>query len=202
MGKINFTEMSFEEKKKWMMYIGFGLAGLILIFYFFGFSYIWNTEYGSEAGVSGWGYIFACIGWEFKSPNKVFGQLSGPFNLYAKYFARVLAVFALVSFITLIVYIVLNILNARKFSKKLEKAIMIILYVLVGAFLGCIIVALAMNASRIIPKYCGGNKKCSIHTLAFFPFFFTLAVAILHTVFICKNKEEIENESASNASYN
>ena len=202
MEKINFAEMTFEDKKKWMLYISLGLAGLILIFYFFSFSYIWNSDYGSEVSVSGWSYIFACIGGKFSSPDKVFGDIAVPFNKWAKYFTRVLGIFGLISFITLIVYVVLNILNARKFSKKLEKAITIVLYVLVGAFLGCIIAGLTMNASRIIPRYCGGNKKCSIQTLAFFPFFFTLAVAILHTIFMHKNKEEIENESTSNVSYN
>ena len=193
MAKIDFTEMTFEDKKKWMLYGGLILSGLLLIFYFFGFSYIWNTEYGSECGVSGWGYIFACIGWQFKSPSKVFGALSGPFNQYAKYFTRVMAIFALLSFISLLAFIAVTSYCMHKYSKKLEKASTIILYVMTAMFLACIIVGLAMNASRIIPKYCGGNKKCSIHTLAFFPFFFSLGGAIMHTIFMCKNKEELDN---------
>ena len=202
MEKINFKEMTFEERKKWMLYGGFALAGLLLIFYLFSFSYIWNSDYGSEASVSGWGYIFACIGWNFKSPSKVFGELSGPFNIYAKYFVRVLAVFSLVSFLVLIAFVILNGLNTHKFSKKKEIATNVILYVLSAVFLGCIIVGLTMNASRILPRYCGGNPKCSIATLAFFPFFFTLAGAIIHTVFIHKNKEDLNNEGSPKETLN
>ena len=193
MGKIDFSEMTFEDKKKYMLFGGLILVGLLLIFYFFGFSYIWNTDYGAEVGVSGWGYIFACIGWDFKNPSLVFGELSGPFNKYAKYFTRVMAIFALLSFITLIVFLVINGLNMHKYSKKLEKASMIILYVLAAMYLGCVVTGLSMNASRIIPRYCGGNPKCSVATLAFFPFFFSLAGAIVHSVFIHRNKEELNN---------
>ncbi|MCR5308560.1 MAG: hypothetical protein K6E21_00415 [Bacilli bacterium] len=167
--------MTIEEKKKLSVQSGLVLAGILLLCFFFGFSYIWNTDYGAEAGVNGWNYFIACITWTFKDGSNIYGDgLAVPFNYYAKYYVRVLAIFTTVAMALVIAFTVLSILGLKKYSKKLEKASTIILYVLAAAFLGCIIVALTMNGSGIIKKYCNGNPNCSVHTLAFFPFFISL----------------------------
>ena len=182
-------EMTLDDKKKVYAESGIIVGAILLLCYFFGFSYIWNTAYGSEASVNGWNYIMACLSWNFKGTEVIYGEgLAVPFNYYAKYYVRVLAVATTVSLAVLIAYIVLSALNIKKFHKKLEVATMIILYALAVVFLACIIIALTMNGSKILPKYCNNNPKCSIATLAFFPFFITLITAILHSVFIYKNE--------------
>ena len=183
-------EFTLEEKKKILAQSGLILGAVLLLCYFFGFSYIWNTSYGSEASVNGWNYICACLSWTFKSTKGVYGKwLAVPFNWYAKYYVRVLAVATTVNLAILLSYIVVSCFNIKKFNKKLEIASMILLYVLAVSYLACIIVALTMNGSSILPKYCSGNPKCSIATLAFIPFFITLIAAIIHSVFLYKNAE-------------
>ena len=184
-------EMSLEDKKKALAQSGIIVGAVLLLCYFFGFSYIWNTSYGSEASVNGWNYIFACFTWTFKSTNWVYGKwMAVPFNYYAKYYVRVLAVATTVSFGILIAYIIVSVFNIKKYRAKLELVSMILLYVLALNFLVCIIVALTMNGSNILPKYCSNNPKCSIATLTFFPFFISLIAAIIHSVVLYKNREE------------
>ena len=183
--------MSLEDKKKALAQSGIIVGVVLLLCYFFGFSYIWNTSYGSEASVNGWNYICACLTWTFKGTNGVYGKwMAVPFNYYAKYYVRVLAVATTVSLGILLAYIVVSIFNIRKYRAKLEIICMILLYVLALNFLVCLIVALTMNGSNILPKYCSGNPKCSIATLAFFPFFISLIAAIVHSVFLYKSQEE------------
>ena len=184
-------EMSLEDKKKAIAQSGLIVGAVLLLCYFFGFSYIWNTSYGSEASVNGWNYFFACLTWKFKGTNGVYGKwLAVPFNYYAKYYVRVLAVAVTVSLAILLAYIIVSALNIKKYHKKLEIATMILLYVLAVSYLVCIIVALTMNGSSILPKYCSNNPKCSIDTLTFFPFFIALITAIIHSVFLYKSEEE------------
>ena len=180
-----------EDKRKVLVQSGLILGAVLLLCYFFGFSYIWNTEYGAEASVNGWNYFIACITWTFKSTKAVYGKgLAVPFNYYAKYYVRVLAVATTVSLAVLLAVIIVNCFNLKKFHKKVETVEMILLYVLAVIYLACTIIALTMNGSKILPKYCNSNPKCSIDTLIFFPFFITLGAAIAHSVFAYKNKEE------------
>ena len=186
-------EMTLENKRKALAQSGLIIGGILLLCYFFGFSYIWNTSYGSEASVNGWNYIFACITWNFKGTEWIYGShLAVPFNYYAKIYVRILAVATTVSFVVVLAYIIMSVFNIKKFHKKLETATMVVLYVLAFVFLFCLVTALTMNGSKILPKFCGGNPQCSIATLIFFPFFITLITAICHSVFIHKTADEEE----------
>ena len=198
--KVSMQDMSLEDKKKVLAESGIVVGAILLLCYFFGFSYVWNTSYGAEVSVNGWNYIIAGFAYifsgfkfNFRATGAAFGDLAVPFNYYARVYVRVLAIATVVSVIILLVYILLSALNIKKYSAKLETITMIVLYVLAVAFLVCIIVALTMNGSKILPKYCNSNPECSIATLAFFPFFITLITAIVHSVFLYKNKEaEVE----------
>ena len=194
--KVSMQSMSLEDKKKVLAESGIVVGAILLLCYFFGFSYVWNTSYGSEVSVNGWNYIIAGFAYifsgfkfNFKATGVAFGDLAVPFNYYARVYVRVLAVTTVVSVIILLVYILLSALNIKKYSAKLETITMVVLYFLAVAFLVCIIVALTMNGSKILPKYCNSNPECSIATLAFLPFFITLITAIVHSVFLYKNKE-------------
>ena len=187
---VSKPEQTLEDKRKVLAESGIVVGAILLLCYFFGFSYIWNTDVGSEASVNGWNYIIACFSWTFKKTGAIYGDLWLPFNYYAKYYVRVLAVATTVSFGILSAFIIVSCFNIKKYHQKLEITAMILLYVLAASFLACIVVALTMNGSSILPKFCRSNPKCSIATLAFFPFFITLITAIVHSVFIYKNKEE------------
>ena len=191
--KVSRQEMSLDDKKKVLAESGIVVGAILLLCYFFGFSYVWNTSYGSEVSVNGWNYIISCLTWKFKETGALYGDIAVPFNYYAKYYVRVLAIVTTESFAVVLVYILLSALNIKKYSAKLEIVTMAVLYTLAISFLACIVVALTMNGSKILPKYCNSNPECSIATLAFFPFFITLITAIVHSVFLYKNKEsEVE----------
>ena len=192
--KITKQEMSADDKKKVLAESGIIIGAVLLLCYFFGWSYVWNTSYGAEVTVNGWNYIIVCFTQKFKGTGALYGDIAVPFNYYAKYYTRVLSIMTVVSLGVLIVFIVLSAFNIKKFHAKLEKVTIIVLYALAVVYLGCIITALTMNGSKILPKYCGGNPQCSIATLAFFPFFITLITAIVHSVFVYKNKEEQAEE--------
>ena len=191
--KVKRAEMTLDEKKKVIAESGVVLGIILLLCYFFGFSYVWNTDYGSEASVNGWNYVIAFFSGNYKGTgavSAVLGNIGVPFNLYAKTYVRVLAVSVTISMGILLLYVVASCLNIKKYHAKLELVCMILLYVLAVSYLECIIVALTMNGSKILPIYCSRNPKCSIATLAFFPFFITLIAAIVHSVFIYKSKQE------------
>ena len=185
-----FKDLSLEEKQKTLVISSLVLVGVLLLCYFFGWCYVWNSDFGAEVGVNGWNCIIACLTWSFSNPAGVYGDMHVPFNHYAKAYMRVLAVATMISFVILIAFAVLTCLNVKKYNKKIEKVSMILLYVLAASFLACIIIALVTNGSRILRGYCNNNPKCSIQTLAFFPFFITLASAIAHSVFIVRVKED------------
>lgn len=184
-------EMSLEDKKKALAQSGIILGAVLLLCYFFGFSYIWNTSYGSEASVNGWNYIFACFTWKFNGTEWIYGKwLAVPFTWYAKYYVRILSVGVTVNFFILLAFIIVSSLNIKKYHQKLEVTCMILLCVLAISYLFCIVVALTMNGSNILPKFCSNNPKCSIATLTFLPFFLTVITAIVHAVFLYNNRVE------------
>ena len=187
-----YKEMTLEDKKKVSAESGIVVGILLLLCYFFGFSYIWNTGYGSEASVNGWNYVMACLSRNYKGTEFIYGEfLAVPFYYYARYYVMVLGVMTTASLGILLIYIALSCFNIKTFHKELEMISTVTLYVLAASYLGCIIVGLMMNGSRILPEYCSGNPQCSVATLAFFQFFISLIAAISHTVFIHRNKEAL-----------
>ena len=194
MANVVKQEMSLEDKRKALAQSGIIIGSILLLCYFFGWSYIYNTGISAaEVGVNGWNYIFACLSGNYKAQaGGVFGDISHPFNTWARYYVRVLAIMTTVSLGILLAYIVVSCLNIKKYHKKLETICIILLYVLAVNYLACIITALTMNGSSVLKKYCNSNPKCSIQTLAFFPFFITLTTAIVHSVFVYKNSEDYE----------
>lgn len=187
-------DTSLQDKKKILAESGVIIAIVLFLCYFFGFSYIWNTDYGAEVGVNGWNYIFACITWSFKKTGALYGDIAVPFNYYAKYLTMTLSSIVTVSFALVIALAAISLITSFKYNRKLAITMMILLYVIMAVYLGCIVVALIMNGSRILPEYCSSNPKCSIATLAFFPFFISLLSAILYSVYIHKFKlEEQQN---------
>lgn len=179
-----------DDKKKILAESGIIIAAALLISFFFGFSYIWNTDVGAEVGVNGWNYLIACLSGTFKKTGALYGDIAVPFYYYAEYYTITLSVAVTVTFAVLVVFVVFSIINIIKYHRRTMIISMILLYVLAVAFLACTVIALTMNGSRILPKYCSSNPKCSIGTLAFLPFIVTLVSAILHSVYIHKFKEE------------
>ena len=183
-------ETSLEDKRKLFAQSGLIIVAVLLLCYFFGWTYIWNTGYGAEVGVNGWNYLIVFFSKGYKNVGAAFGDISHPFYSWAKYYTLVVSTMTFASFVILLAYLGLSIANSVKYKKVLELVTIIVLYALAIAYLACIISALVMNGSKILAKYCSNNPQCSIATLAFFPFFITLITAIAHTVFYVKNERE------------
>ena len=184
--------MTLLEKKKLFTQGGIVIGAVLLLCYFFGFSYVWNTGYGTEVGVNGWNYFFALITKHYKGTGALYGDIAVPFYYYAEYQTIILSYATTISLGLLVVFIILSIFNIKNFKTKLAKVITITLYVLAVAYLTCFVVALTMNGSNILPKYCGGNPQCSVATLTIFPFLIAVITAIADTVFLYKNKEDLQ----------
>ena len=156
------------------------LLGLMFIFFFFGWCYVYNTDYGVEVNCSGWNFICMSFCWNFKSTNKVFGDMAVPFYYYAKYYVIVLEIMTTVIFYLTLALVALAILNLKKVSRKVTSIFMVVSIAYSVVLLAAFVTALTMNGSRILPKYCSGNPACSIQSLIIFPFLLSVAIMIIN----------------------
>ena len=179
-------------------YSGFTVGSLVMVailflFYFFGWSYVYNTEYGVEIGINGWNYI--CLGFShaYKSTNKdVFGDVDA-FYYWVKHFVEAETIITFVSFFLAVGLTVLAAFDIKKANKRLSLIIGIVSVVLALVFLGCFVVALTMTP-KMVKGYCSGNKNCSVHSLALIPFFLTFGNAIVNFVLHYKMSEKEGNK--------
>ena len=186
-------EMTKEEKINLYRGMIVVLLGLMLIFFFFGWCYIYNKDYGVEVGCNGWNFICTSFCWNFKSTEKVFGDMAVPFYYYAKYYVIVLEIMTMIIFYLTIILLILACLNLNKVNRTITTVFMFVSIVYSVALLAAFITALTMNGSKILPKYCGGNPKCSVDSLIIFPFLLSLVILIINIVLRNKLAEnEIE----------
>ena len=171
------------------------LLGLMFIFFFFGWCYVYNTKYGVEVNCSGWNFICMSFCWNFKSSNKVFGDMAVPFYYYAKYYVIVLEVITTIIFYLTLILVALAAINLKKNSRKITTIFMVVSIIYSVTLLAAFITALTMNGSKILPKYCSGNPACSIQSLIIFPFLLSVAIMIINIYLRAKlNKQEIEQK--------
>ena len=156
------------------------LLGLMLIFFFFGWCYVYNKDYGVEVNCSGWNFICMSFCWKFSSSKKVFGDMAVPFYYYAKYYTIVLTIMTTIIFYLTIILLALACINLKKSNRTITTIFMIISIIYSVALLAAFITALTMNGSRILPKYCNNNPKCSVDSLIIFPFLLSLAIMIVN----------------------
>ena len=169
------------------------LLGLMFIFFFFGWCYVYNTDYGVEVNCSGWNFICMSFSWNFKSTNAAFGDIAVPFYYYAKYYVIVLEVMTTIIFYLTLVLVALAALNLKKVSRKVTTVFMVVSFIYSVALLAAFITALTMNGSRILPKYCSNNPACSIQSLIIFPFLLSVGILIINLYLRAKlKKQEIE----------
>ena len=166
------------------------LLGLMLVFFFFGWCYVYNKDYGVEVNCSGWNFICMSFCWNFKSTEKVFGDMAVPFYYYAQYYVIVLEIITTVIFYLTLVLIALAAFNLKKPNRKITSVFMVISIIYSIFLLAAFITALAMNGSKILPKYCGGNPKCSVDSLIIFPFLLSIAIMITNIILRKNLKEE------------
>ena len=95
MEEVKTVQSKTIEEEKGMFTVG-ALIGCIalLLFYFVGWSYIYNTEAGVEIGVNGWNLIAAFLSGNYKGVGGAVGNVSMPFYYYAKNITVALSVLA------------------------------------------------------------------------------------------------------------
>ena len=168
------------------------ILAILLLFFFFGWSYIYNTDInGVEIGMNGWNYI--CLGFthDFKSLNKVaYGEVDS-FYYWVKHFIEAETTITFVTFWLVIALGAVAVLNVRKTNRKVALILGFSSIVLALAFLGCFVVALTMTP-KMVAGFCSGNKACSVHSLALIPFFAAVGNAILNFVLAYKMREDLE----------
>ena len=168
------------------------LLGLMLIFFFFGWCYVYNKDYGVEVNCNGWNFICMSFCWKFSSSNKVFGDIAVPFYYYAKYYTIVLTVMTTIIFYLTLILITLALINLKKPKRIITTIFMAISILYSVVFLAAFITALTMNGSRILPKYCNKNPACSIQSLIIFPFLLSIVIMVVNILLrvkLASNKE-------------
>ena len=191
----NVKEMFKEEKINLYRGMIAILLGLMLVFFFFGWCYIYNKDYGVEVNCSGWNFICMSFSWNFKSPNQVFGDIAVPFFHYAKYYVIVLEIMTTVIFYLTLILIALASFNLKKANRLITTVFMVISFIYSATLLAAFITALTMNGSRILPEYCSSNPACSVDSLIIFPFLLSVIILILNIVLRRKLKnQEIEQQ--------
>ena len=183
--------MTIEEKISSLASSSLILLGVLLLSFFFGWCYIFNTDVGVEVGCNGWNFVCMSFSWHFKSTAAVFGNIAVPFYYYAKIYTIILTILTMSSFYLILIMGGLSALNIKKLNNSLTKIILWLSILNALVLLGCFIVALMMNGSRILPKYCSGNPKCSIQSLAIFPFIISLVIVVSNGMLLynLSNKE-------------
>ena len=156
------------------------LLGLMFIFFFFGWCYVYNTQYGVEVNCNGWNFICMSFCWNFKSSNAVFGDIAVPFYYYAKYYVIVLQIITTIIFYLTLILVALAAINLKKNSRKIVTVFMVVSIIYSVTLLAAFVTALTMNGSRILPKYCSNNPACSIQSLIIFPFLLSVAILIVN----------------------
>ena len=188
-------EMGEEEKINLYRGMIAILLGLMLVFFFFGWCYIYNKDYGVEVNCSGWNFICMSFSWNFKSPNQAFGDIAVPFFHYAKYYVIVLEIMTTVIFYLTLILIALASFNLKKANRLITTVFMVISFIYSATLLAAFITALTMNGSRILPEYCSSNPACSVDSLIIFPFLLSVIILILNIVLRRKLKnQEIEQQ--------
>ena len=186
------TKKSFKEDPYSSFTVGsLFILAILFLFFFFGWSYIYNTEYGVEIGINGWNYI--CLGFShaFKSTNTgLFGNVDS-FYYYVKGLVVAETIITFIAFWLVVALSVIAGFNVRKANRKLVLIAGIASVVLAIVFLGCFVVALSMTP-KMVSGYCGGNKKCSVHSLALLSFFVALGNAIVNFALLHKMNEDTE----------
>ena len=166
------------------------LLGLMFIFFFFGWCYVYNKDYGVEVNCNGWNFICMSFVWDFESPNKVFGDIAMPFYYYAQAYVIVLQIMTTVIFYLTLALVALAVLNLKKVSRKVTTIFMIITFIYSAVLLAAFVTALTMNGSRILPKYCSNNPACSIQSLIIVPFLLSVGILIINLYLRAKLKEQ------------
>ena len=185
-------EMNDEEKINLSRGAIIILLGLMFIFFFFGWCYVYNTGYGVEVNCSGWNFICMSFSWDFKSGNAAFGDMAVPFYYYAKYYVIVLEIMTTIIFYLTLALVALAIINIKKASRKVTTIFMVLSIIYTVMLLAAFITALTMNSSKILPKYCSGNPACSIQSLIIFPFLLSLVIMIINIYLRAKlGKQEV-----------
>ena len=156
------------------------LLGLMFIFFFFGWCYVYNADYGVEVNCSGWNFICMSFCWNFKSTNRAFGDMAVPFYYYAKYYVIFLEIMTTIIFYLTLALVALAAINLKKASRKVTTIFMVVSFIYSVVLLAAFITALTMNGSKILPKYCSGNPACSIQSLIIFPFLLSVAILLIN----------------------
>ena len=168
------------------------ILAILLLFFFFGWSYIYNTDIKDvEIGMNGWNYI--CLGFshDFKSMNKVaYGEVDS-FYYWVKNLVVTETIITFVTFWLVIALGVVAFLNVKKANRKVALILGYASIVLALSFLACFVVALTMTP-KMVSGFCSGNKACSVHSLALIPFFASIGNAIVNFVLAHKMRVDLE----------
>ncbi|MGN0814643.1 MAG: hypothetical protein ACI4MH_05375 [Candidatus Coproplasma sp.] len=150
--------------------IAIAVCGVLLLTYFFDWTYVYNTDIkGAEVNASGWSFFLAAISNNYSSASSVFGNISVPFYYYAQSYVEVLGVLTIISVFLILIAAAIEIVAARTGRHMLSYVSVPIDILLLIMLVAGFVVALSMKDAEILSKYCSGNPACSIRSLIIIP---------------------------------
>lgn len=176
------------EQDNKLSYIVLGGTILLFLTFFMPWAYVYNTDLpGIEVSFNGWAILFASVSGNFSSSAAVFGDIAVPFYYYAETYCKVLGVVTIITFVLIAAEICLRIASLKKRNFILSYLSAVFMLFTAFALIGCFVIALTMNGSKILPVYCSGNPACSVCSLCIIPAIISIAATILSFVHIAKN---------------
>lgn len=157
------------DKTRFYHFAGIVVCLITFLLFYVTFVEVYNTSYGVEVKVNGWGFFTAGLTGGYSLPDKVYGDLAMPFYYYAKTYCESIGTMMAIVFFINIALIVLDFVVI--FTRKHFLSFCSFVLGVVSAVLLLIvfITALSMKNSDILPVYCSGNPACSIKSRAIIP---------------------------------
>lgn len=156
--------------------ISLALVILLLVFMLVDWAAIYNTDIaGNEVKISGFNCVSAGLSGDYSSADASYGNMAVPFNYYASDYVHRLAPLTVVVLFVLIAHILIEVFAVITNKQGAFNVLTILCAAAEFAlFIACYAIALSMNDSQILPKYCNSNPACSIRSEAILPALFAL----------------------------
>lgn len=151
-------------------WLALGLIGVALLFCFFDWTDIYNTDIvGTEVEVNGWSYAIAGLTHNYSSTASVYGDMAVPFYYYATSWVETLGLLTVLAVALALVSAAVQIVGGVRKTLMLNVVTAVLNLAAAVLLTACFATALSMSGSDILPVYCSGNPACSIRSFAILP---------------------------------
>ena len=155
--------------------IGIALTIMTILLFLLDWGAVFNTDLdGNEVRVSGYNCLVAGISDNYTDTSASIGDMAVPFNYYAHDYVVPMSKVTVFGFFLAILVLLLQIVMIASNHHGLAIPTAVLAVASSALIIAAFAIGTGMRNSQILPIYCGGNPKCSIHSHAIFPALFML----------------------------